>query len=207
MRSEKFKKNKTKPYNKRVAFICNTRTINKDMCCFKSIREDELLDVIFKIIKVQIMLAKNFNDIISKTTIDISSNINKIQTKIDNKTLELNKIKNAYETIYIEYLEKFLTEQDYIFIKNKYKIQEKNIIDEIKILKKDLKIEKNKTQENSFLKSFLEFKNNEKLTKQMISSLIKEIKVYDDKKIEIHFKFKQEFDILNEYVSGLEEVI
>mgnify|MGYP004495154695 CR=1 FL=1 len=44
--------------------------------------------------------------------------------------------------IYIEYLENFLSEQDYIFIKNKYKKQEKSIKDEIKHLKKDIKFEK-----------------------------------------------------------------
>lgn len=40
----------------------------------------------------------------------------------------------------------------------------------------------------------------------MILALIKEIKVYPNKRIEIYFKFKKEFDILNNYIYSLEEL-
>ncbi len=206
IRIEKFKQNKTKDCNIRISFTCNTRNISKERCSFTSIREDELLDVILKTIKTQIMIAKDFNEIISNNSNSLFNNMDKLQTQLDNKKIELNKLESKYEDIYTEYLENFLSEQDYIFIKNKYKEQEKNIKDEIKNLKKDIKCEKNKTLENPFLKSFLNFENNDKITKEMILALIKEIKVYPNKRIEIHFKFKKEFDILNNYIYSLEEL-
>ena len=206
IRAENFKQNKTKECNIRRSFTCNTRNISKERCSFTSIREDELLDVILKTIKTQIMMAKNFNEIISNNSNSLFNNMDKLQTQLDNKKIELNKLESKYEDIYTEYLENFLSEQDYIFIKNKYKKQEKNIKDEIKNLKNDIKCEKNKTLENPFLKSFLNFENNDKITKEMILALIKEIKVYPNKRIEIYFKFKKEFDILNNYIYRLEEL-
>lgn len=206
IRIEKFKENKTKECNIRRSFICNTRNISKERCSFTSIREDDLLEVVLKTIKAQIMLAKNFDEIICNSSNSLFNKMDKLQTKLNSKKIELNKLQSKYEDIYTEYLENFLSEQAYVFIKNKCKEQEKKIEDEIKKLKKDIKCEKNKTLENTFLKLFLSFENNDKITKEMLSSLIKEIKVYPNKRIEIHFKFKEAFDILNNYIYSLEEL-
>ncbi len=97
---EKFKQNKTKEFNIRRSFVCDTRNISKERCSFTSIREDELLDVILKIIKTQIMIAKNFNKIISNNSNGLSNNINKLQIQLNSKTIELNKLQDKYEDIY-----------------------------------------------------------------------------------------------------------
>ena len=48
-------------------------------------------------------------------------------------------------------------------------------------------------KQNDFVSHFIKYKNIDKLNKQMIIDLIKQIKVYEDNRIEIETKFQDEY--------------
>ena len=95
-------------------------------------------------------------------------------------------------------LDNILTEEGYIYVKNKYKQKEKEINTNIKSLKKEIKNLEKQSSDNKFVSNFLLFKNQEILSKEMVKNLIENITVYDDKTIKIKFNFYKDYNILKE---------
>ena len=101
---------------------------------------------------------------------------------------ELIKIKDFYKIIYEDYINKTLSEDEYIFNKNSYLEKEKVLLKKKQLLEIELKNIKNSLNiQNKYLKEFFELK---KLTRELIEILIKEIVIFKDKTIKIYFNYK-----------------
>ncbi|MFR4987429.1 MAG: hypothetical protein ACLUCH_08560, partial [Lachnospirales bacterium] len=96
------------------------------------------------------------------------------------------------DNIYSDYLENLLSEEEYIYNKNKYKQKELKLKNDLMQLTKDLnKIDKISSDKN-LIDNFFNFDN-----KEFILSLIDKIVMYDGKIIKINFKFRNIFNNLN----------
>ena len=194
------KENKTKEPSVRKYFICRTKNKYHKDCTFKNIREEIVLNAVFNHIKLQIKIAEDLKNIIESE--DYKNEIKQKKIVLENKinvlNNELKKITNYYEVIYNDLLDNILTEEGYIYVKNKYKKKEKEINTNIKSLKKEIKNLEKQSSYNKFVSNFLLFKNQEILSKEMVKNLIENITVYDDKTIKIKFNFYKDYNILKE---------
>ena len=101
---------------------------------------------------------------------------------------ELIKIKDFYKIIYEDYINKTLSQEEYIFNKNSYLQKEKVLLKKKQLLEIELINIKNSLNiQNKCLKEFFELK---KLTRELIEILIKEIVISKDKTIKIYFNYK-----------------
>lgn len=186
-RKEEIKLNKNKSYR---FFYCNGRKIKQ--CNFTTINEDVIKQVVFEQIKNEIMLINQFKSIIKQNNSIINLEAENLKLMINDINLEIEKIniynKNAYE----DYLLGVLSEDDYLFIKNNY-------LEKIKILIQNKENLEHKLHdlENNFLKNncFNELStiNIDVLTKELVQAFIDKIVVYEDKTIQINFKYKNEY--------------
>ena len=175
-------------------FACSTKLKYKDRCNFKSIKEDIVLNIVLQTIKLQLKFVKNLSEIagskkhLSKLWIEKGT----IKDKINKINLEIERFNNIYDNIYSDYLENLLSEEEYIYNKNKYKQKELKLKNDLMQLTKDLnKIDKISSDKN-LINNFFNFDN-----KEFILSLIDKIVMYDGKIIKINFKFRNIFNNLN----------
>ena len=192
-RREKGRKNKKKGISIFRYFEC--RYYNN--CNFKSINENLLKEVVFEEVKKQIKIAIKLENIINKNNKIITLEENSLNNLIENIEIEICKIKSFYKVIYEDYTTGLLDEENYLFTKNSYLEKEKELNKTKEgLINKLLNLKTNLSNENKYLKEFLKFKNSKILTKDLLTRLIKEIAVYEDKTIQITFNYIDEYNML-----------
>ena len=183
---------KAKPY---FYYICNNAK-NKNGCIGSSIKIEIIEYIIFKILKEHINTLINFDNIINLINDDIytSRELKKVKSMINKKKEALEKYKNIKLRVYEDLKTGLLTAEDYkdfsIFYNNKI-IEAKNIIIKFEQDIKDLSNNTNKKQ--LWTEYFKINKNIKSLNRQLVISLIDEIKIHKDKTIEVYFKYKDEY--------------
>ena len=108
-------------------------------------------------------------------------------------------------SIYDDYMEQILTEQDYLYAKSNYEKDESLL----KIRLNELLIQQKKyhetyAYENKSLSAFREFREEQVLSREMLTSLVQAVELHSNKTIEVKFKFKDEYDELLSYINILE---
>ncbi len=165
-------------------FECKSHRING--CKFTTIKAHYVEEIVFNQIKNQIEININLKSILNKNSTYLEENI--LNNKIENMEKELIKIKDFYKIIYEDYINKTLSQEEYIFNKNSYLQKEKVLLKKKQLLEIELINIKNSLNiQNKCLKEFFELK---KLTRELIEILIKEIVISKDKTIKIYFNYK-----------------
>lgn len=162
-------------------------------CQPKTYKEEDLLKIIYLVIKHQIQLIVNLQlcfEEIKKEYILMKDNLDKELEYIKLEEELLNKkVKNLYESykygkIPIESYKKSKEQcsmelQNIIQQKKKTKVQKENILNII-------------NQDISFINDFIKYKDKEIITKELLDNLIEKIYIYDTDNIKIKFKFENE---------------
>lgn len=174
---------------------CNTSIIRK--CTFTSINKKTLDNVVLESIKLQIKICNNIVKILRTDEYKSKVELEKIQLndKLNELNLKINKIKNFYDSLYEDYLTNFISKDDYIYSKSKYKEKEKLLLEEISNLNDKLKSINKKSLDNKFLNNILQIKDKDILNRDIILKLIEKITIYSPSRIEITFKFLEDFNV------------
>lgn len=195
---------KPRSKNGKSYVVCNyyRRTSKLKLCTSHYFNYEEIEKIVLEKLK-EIFLSLDKNKIIEKTKkeidkeinkIDYESKLNNIKNQIDNKNKQLDKM-------YLDKLDKKIDEAMYdrIFIK---------INDEIEKLKEEEKDIKERIKNNEFSKIndkieklIKEFLNLEYPSRSLMLRLIKNIKIYNNKNIDIHFNFNKLNFLLGEECS------
>ena len=184
-RKEESINNKNKTYR---FFQCNGKKIKQ--CNFTTINEDIIKEVVFEQLRNEIILINKFNFFIKENHNVINFDVENLKVMLKDINLEIEKVniynKNAYE----DYLIGILNKDEYLFIKNNYLEKIKTLIKNKEDLENKLIDVENDFINNKCFNEFFKFDNIEVLTKELIQNFIYEIIIYEDKTIEIKFKYK-----------------
>lgn len=196
---------KDKPY---IYYVCSNAK-NKKGCVGSNIKENILEDIIFQSLKSHISNIVELNKVLN--VVDIvpytKKEIQKIEEQINLKKKELLKYRNIKLKLYEDLKSSILTEQEY---KDFIIIYTKRIQDIEKLIYKFKEQIKNLINKNEYnqlwIQYFNKYKNIQSLNRELIVNLIDEIKIYKDKKIEIHFKYENEYKSLISYLKNIKEL-
>lgn len=191
---------KEKPYN---YYVCSNKN-----CTGASIRVEVLEEIIFLDIKKHIKTIVNLNSILK--SIDCSSytlkEINKIKEQIELQKESIHKNNLFKLKIYEDFKNNIINSEEYTQFNLSYTkkiIEGNNIVDKLK--SKILQLEKGEKSNQRWLKHLKKYENIESLTRDLVVNLIEKIKVFKNKDVEIHYKYKNEYDNLLSYVKTLPE--
>ena len=109
---------------------------------------------------------------------------------------------SLYDSLYQNYVEQLMTEQEYVTLKARYKAEADEAERLIKELEQAQQESRVYTPENRFLSVCRSFMGTETLTREMAAALVERIYVDADKKIDIHLRYRDEFKALQNYVEG-----
>ena len=183
-------------------FICPLHSTDKNACPLKSVREDELLTVLQEAVSKQIALAVDIEALTSSVNSSPAHrkhSLNK-QGLLEQERKALKRCEELRDSLYQNYVEKLMTEREYMTMKERYSSEAAAHADRIKELEQQIEAVKVYTPENRFLASFCPFKGTSTLSRDLLVALIDRIEVGKGNRINIKFRFQDEFDILNDYL-------
>ena len=195
-------------HNKKLwyTFICQTHSNDITSCPKKNIREDALIPMLMQAIQTQIELAADMDELVRR--VNSSPKHRKrtadLQGRLDSAKKALKRYNNLYDSLYQNYVDKLMTEQEYITLKSRYRAEAEEAERLIEALTRQQAAEAAHTPENPFLAAFGSFRGADALTKEMAQALIERVYVDGDSNIEIVFRYRDEYKELCTYLEGRE---
>ena len=180
---------------KTIFYICTSYNKKKDQCSRHSIREDVLINLVTDSLKMYCEMT----DAIRSAVAYLKDNSLDTQVLVqhDDMVLELrNKLNKYYKLLHSlsgNLANGIISKEDYSLLREKYQEEIKNL--EANIEKQEEYIEdllNNKLMCEEWVDAFLEKPSLGDLDRDMLLQYIEKIKVYEDKKIEIVYRFQDE---------------
>ena len=186
-------------------YVCSSyKKGGRSRCTSHTIDVNAVKNAVFETIKKNITLAVNIDKIlecIDAAELDAHNN-NRFEKLIETQKKKRNIAGDNLLELYPALKADIITREMYNNLKERYtrEIEEcdrliQEYIDEIDKIKNGI------TRENRFVANFKKYKNITELTRNILSALVENIYVYEDKRIEIEFKFKDEFETAVGYLS------
>lgn len=195
-------------HNKKLwyTFICQTHSNDKTSCPKKNIREEALISMLMQAIQTQIALAADMDELVRRVNSSpkYKKQASDLQGRLDAANKALKRYNNLYDSLYQNYVDKLMTEQEYVALKSRYKAEAEEAERLIEALTRRQTEEAEHTPENRFLTAFGKFKGEDTLTKEMAQTLIERVYVDEDSNIEIIFRYRDEYKELCTYLEGKE---
>lgn len=191
--------------------LCSSRYRYSDIKCKTlSITENKLdkvmLQTIKKHIKVLVEEKKILDMIMKSKEYEIkytasSMQLENLQTKLDKNTKEKN-------SLYGNYVLNKISKEEYERMKKEYISTEQVIKKEIQKLRdKMLYQHKAKSTKDTVIKKIKQLTESNKLTKKIVDELVENIVIYNNQRIKINFRFKDEYKKAIKLIKDMEVVI
>lgn len=186
-------------------YICGTYKRKKE-CTLHNISQEKLEEAVLHAIQMQMQVLVDLEKLVTDidNQIIITSKIKKIEKQIAGKEQELEKNQNSAMRLYESYVEELISREDYKMMKEKYVLRVKEIEIAIDALKKEkAAIENNSNDTFSWIQRLLEYREIDILSHEVVATFIDRVEVFEDKRIQITFSFKDQLDELTEYLSRI----
>lgn len=176
---------------------------SKTKCTKHSIRLDNLEKAVLQTIKTQIKLldiAADKLDEMCKSP-EVQSSSNRIEKAIFTKQQELEKKKQISDSLYEDWKTKEITKEEYRRMKVKYDEQiQKTLTSLANLQKEKLSIKNIASGNTDIFENFKKYKNVCKLDRNLLVELIDCIKVYENNRITIRFRFIDQIENVFEHL-------
>lgn len=185
-------------------YICPSHADDPARCRFVSIKEDELKDVLFTAIQSQIQIAADMEAVVRKLNAqpEFRRQRTDASAKLETARRTLKRSQSLYDSLYQNYVEQLMTEQEYVTLKARYKAEAEEAERLIAELEQEQRESKVYTTENQFLKEFRSFMGTDELTKDMASALVERVYVDAEKNMDIRLRYRDEYMELLKFIEG-----
>lgn len=131
----------------------------------------------------------------------MKSQSKKLMDAIEQKERELSKISRYKQSIYQDWKDGEISHSDYRHMKEDYEQQAQALEEVLQTLwAEQSELENGVDTENPFLTAFRQYRNIDKLTRDILIELVDHIKVYEGGNISIVFRFADELRRIKEFI-------
>ncbi|WP_289757225.1 DUF4368 domain-containing protein [Thomasclavelia cocleata] len=124
-----------------------------------------------------------------------------IKKQIINNQKIIDKNKGVLDRLYFDLIENLINKEQYVRMKEKLEAENQEIEDRNKKLKEEkITLENNEGATNTYIKTFLKYKNIKKLNRGMLQALVDKIEVTNEKKVIITFEFKEQINNMEQFI-------
>ena len=193
-----------------VHFSCPTYALHlAEICKNKTISEKKLKETVFETIKLHIALLYNIENEVKK--INASQKIKKqeqeIRSEIQLIEQRLYKLKFLRSSLYEDFTDNLLAEKDYIYNRQKYETESITLTSRLEEISKELeKYSADFSADNKYAAEMRHFNlfcktnNIDELSREMLITFIEKIIIYNSDRIEVVFKYQDEFARIKKYI-------
>lgn len=180
-----------------VYYVCNTyKKYGPKGCSSHMIKHEKLVHAVLQSLQNQIRIAVDVEHALQKVEqapLWKRSSENYDQ-HIKERSKALEKIQRYKTSLYEDWKNGDLTQDEYRQMKSTYHHDEEKITDHINHLEDEKeKLEKVKEQKNSFLAEFKNDRNFNQLSRDILIAFVDQITVHEDNNITIHVKFADDY--------------
>lgn len=172
-------------------YICSEyKQWGNKYCTSHSIREDVLEEIVLKDLKnhASMILTEESKNMLNEFR--CISSFNNQSFNIKKIKEELQKVENYKVQAFENFVDGLLNKNEYIKLKEKYESDEKKLQVDLQNYGGDVCENIEKTQFEKWLSNFTNDFNVEKLTREMVLNLINSIYIFEDKRIQINYRFE-----------------
>lgn len=207
----KKKASREKAREKYHYYTCATYDLKtKSACTRHTIRSDKLESVVFTVITKYIDLAVDMEHLLKKIHDSPKKKAasNRLSDLLHAKEKEQEKIEGILLDLYPDLKSGIISRSQYLLLKQRYDSEIKEINQVISNIKQTLNHEIHSLDgENDFIRHFREYRNIDKLTREVLIALVDVIYIHEGGAIEIVFKFQDAFLHAAEYINNNKEVL
>ena len=169
-------------------------------CTRHSIRYQDVVDAVFAAMQVQMEYALNQEKMMQKLrgTAKEHNLIDQYVAKVNYLTQELKKVNSRREGLFESFAEGILDEADYQYAKKSYDEEYASLekqLSEAKSRKKEL--DGVLTANNEWLQAMHKVEDATELDQDLVNALVKKVLIYEDNRVEVEFKFREQKDVLD----------
>ena len=189
---------------KNVYYSCSTyKKRSRTACTMHSIKHNRLEAAVLFAIQYQVSTAVSYSEIVARINAAPlkKSQSHRLNDQITAKEKELTKITRYKQSLYQDWKDGEISQQEYREMKADYERQAAGLSDLLARLTAERKqLSNGVDQQHPALVAFAKYQNIEKLTREILIELVDHIKVYENGNISVHFKFADEFRRIAEYI-------
>lgn len=190
---------------KNVYLVCRTyRTLGKEYCIKRtSINYEQLEKTVLQSIQMQIKLVSDLQSVVEKVNQNKSVNnqSSRIDKLINNNEQQIAKETKILDESYYDWKNGDISKEQYYRVREEKEKKIEQLRETLYYLaEQEREIKKGIQVNNTYFTRFLKYKNIETLDRELLSELIEKIYIYPNKKIEVNFKFQDEFLLISDYV-------
>ena len=190
--------------NNHVYYACSTyKNRSRTACTMHSIKHERLEAAVLFGIQYQVHLAVSYSEAIARinSAPTKKSQFFRLDELITTKEKELAKITRYKQSLYQDWKDGEITQQDYRSMKADYERQVAALSDVLERLTAErAELANGVDNEHPALVAFMKYQNIDKLTREALIDLIDHIKVYENGNISVKCKFADEFRKIAEYI-------
>lgn len=189
---------------KNVYYACSTyKNRSRTACSMHSIKHPRLEAAVLFAVQHQVNLAVSYSEMITRINtapVKKSQSI-RLNDLIAAKERELSKITRYKQSLYQDWKDGEITQQDYRDMKDDYERQAAATTEVLERLAAErAELSNGVDDEHPALMAFMEHQRIDSLTREVLIGLIDHIKVYENGNISVKFKFADEFRRIAEYI-------
>lgn len=194
---------------KHFHYMCSTyMRRSRNLCSKHTIRNDILEETVLKMVKLQIELVADYDKILKELQKASQTDYRKkvIEDNIIKSEDELKIQKKLRKLAYEDWKLEKITEDEYVEYSSSYTSVITLIESNIKNLYEELENYTEKEEKNEWVENFLEYKNIKELSRQVVDELIDEIYVYENGRIQIKFRYEEQYKEAMEYIKKMKKI-
>ena len=172
-------------------YLCSTNKETK-RCSSHRIPEKDLEDAVLVMLKQHIQNILHLKRVLEFIgTVPFQEiNMKKLQDRLEKKKQEKERCKELRMMLYSDMKEGIVSKEDYVELHAAYGKRLRNAEESIRAIQKEMDNELEKADKaNTWLDYFVKYQDIEELSRTVVVELIRQIRVYDKKNIEITFDF------------------
>ena len=192
-------------------YICSTyKNRGKEICSKHTIQAEKVENAVLSFLQFHLKLVAEIEPLLEliNRSPDRAKKSAKLEASLDKLKGELKRYRQLKAELYPDFKAGLIERSEYEMFRTKYDISIADIEERIKqTQEKIIEIEQGISPKNAFIKAFREQKSIPELTREVVSIFIENIYVYEDERIEIVMKFKDEYETVLEYILGNRKIV
>ena len=189
---------------KNIYYACSTyKNRSRTACTMHSIKHNRLEAAVLFAIQYQVNTAVSYSALIARINSAPlkNSQSHRLNDQIAAKEKELTRITRYKQSLYQDWKDGEITQQDYRDMKADYERQTIALTDVLARLNAErAELANGVKSEHPALVAFTKHQNIDQLSRELLVELIDHIKVYENGNISVRFKFADEFRRIAEYI-------
>lgn len=185
--------------------VCRTyRQLGETYCSQKrSISFKVLEKTVLEVIKAQVDMVINLKTIVDKINqkSQISTKSQKLDKMIENTKKQIEKSEYLFDGAYVDWKNDEISKEQYKRIRTNTEQKLKQYRNNLeKLVMERYEFEQGIHSNNSYFETFIKYENITALNRLVLLDLIERIYIYEDKSIDIQFKYNDQYELIIDFI-------